>query len=137
ERTFCLDGQVAAASSALSWLVKVGVLDRVDALDDSCAKNPGGTIFVPGFDEAGGARLAGVDLSTTGEQIVSAVVYGIAAAVADLYDLAGLKEDVLRVDGGLTKSACMLQAQADLLQIPVAAYPGAYATAQGAAVLSR
>jgi glycerol kinase len=41
------------------------------------------------------------------------------------------------VDGALTKSTHLLQAQADLLQVPVAAYPGAYATAQGAASLAR
>jgi glycerol kinase len=43
----------------------------------------------------------------------------------------------LRVDGGLTRSRALLQAQADLLQIPVEVYPSADATALGVAALAR
>jgi glycerol kinase len=43
----------------------------------------------------------------------------------------------LRVDGGLTKSAALMQAQADLLQAPVELYPSADATALGAGALAR
>jgi glycerol kinase len=37
------------------------------------------------------------------------------------------------VDGGLTRSAVLMQAQADLLRIPVDVYPSLHATALGAA----
>jgi glycerol kinase len=137
QRTLCLDGQVFSAASAISWLSRIGVLRRAADLDAVCADSPGGAIFVPSFDEPGGARITGLDLATGRGQIVSAAVHGIAAAVAELYDQAGLAEDVLSVDGGLTNSTMLLQAQADLLQVPVRAYPGAHATAQGAAVLAR
>jgi glycerol kinase len=137
ERAFCLDGQVFAAATALSWLSGLGLLSRVDALDEECGQGPDEVVFVPSFDEPAGARVAGLALSTRREQLVAAAVYGIAAEVADLYDLAGRSQDVLRVDGGLTGSAFLLQAQADLLQIPVLPYPGAHATAQGAAALAR
>jgi glycerol kinase len=40
---------------------------------------------------------------------------------------------VLRVDGGLTRSAVLMQAQADILQVPVEVYPSPHATALGAA----
>jgi glycerol kinase len=40
---------------------------------------------------------------------------------------------VLRVDGGLTRSATLMQAQADIAQMPVELYPGAHATAVGVA----
>jgi glycerol kinase len=43
----------------------------------------------------------------------------------------------LLVDGGLTQSKTLVQAQANLLQVPVRAYTGAHATAQGAAALAR
>jgi glycerol kinase len=43
----------------------------------------------------------------------------------------------LRVDGGLTRSAALMQAQADLLQAPVELYPSADATALGAGALAR
>ena len=43
----------------------------------------------------------------------------------------------LRVDGGLTRSRTLLQAQADLLQAPVELYPSPHATALGVAALAR
>jgi glycerol kinase len=136
-RTFCVDGQVFSCATALSWLAGIGVLDRVDELDRVAARTPGDVVFVPGFDEPAGARFSGLELSTDRGQIVAAVVYGIAASIAELYDLTGLEVEALQVDGGLTNSRALLQAQADLLQIPVSAYRGAHATAQGAAALAR
>ena len=43
----------------------------------------------------------------------------------------------LRVDGGLTRSAFLMQAQADLAQVPVDVYPSADATALGVAAAAR
>ena len=43
----------------------------------------------------------------------------------------------LRVDGGLTRSRALMQAVADLTQLPVELYPSAHATALGAAALAR
>ena len=43
----------------------------------------------------------------------------------------------LRVDGGLTRSAVLMQAQADLARIPVDVYPSLHATALGAAACAR
>ena len=66
---------------------------------------------------------------------------GIAASVALLAgsvaaDLgAGLS--ALRVDGGLTRSRTLLQAQADLLQLPVEVCETPHATALGVAALAR
>jgi glycerol kinase len=39
----------------------------------------------------------------------------------------------LRVDGGLTRSSFLMQAQADLAQLPIDVYPSPDATALGAA----
>jgi glycerol kinase len=68
---------------------------------------------------------------------VAAVLRGIAATVVDLLDVvsADLGSPVprLRVDGGLTRSAFLMQAQADLAQVPVDVYPSSDATALGAA----
>jgi glycerol kinase len=69
------------------------------------------------------------------------VVWGIAAQVAALGRAMG--DDLhrplerLRVDGGLARSAALLQAQADLLQVPVERYPSPDATALGLAALAR
>jgi glycerol kinase len=43
----------------------------------------------------------------------------------------------LRVDGGLTRSAFLMQAQADLAQVPVDVYPSPDATALGVAAAAR
>ena len=66
---------------------------------------------------------------------------GIAAQVACLAELVG--QDLgqpltrLRVDGGLTRSEVLMQAQADLARIPVEVYPSAHATPLGAAACAR
>ena len=58
---------------------------------------------------------------------------GIAAQVAALAELVaddlGQPLTRLRVDGGLTRSHVLMQAQADLARIPVEVYPSAHATA--------
>jgi len=68
---------------------------------------------------------------------VGAVLRGIAATVVDLLDVVasdlGRPVPRLRVDGGLTRSRALMQAQADLAQLPVDVYPSPDATALGAA----
>jgi len=58
----------------------------------------------------------------------------VAAAAAD--DLDGPLVE-LRVDGGLTRSAFLMQHQADLLQVPVEVFASPHATALGVAALAR
>ena len=43
----------------------------------------------------------------------------------------------LRVDGGLTKSRVLMQAQADLAQLPVEVFPSSHATALGVAAMGQ
>ena len=77
-----------------------------------------------------------------------AVIGGGVVGAAVLYTLAHRGVDAtlleadsalaaLRVDGGLSRSETLMQAQADLLQIPVERYPMADATALGVAALAR
>ena len=146
--TYCLDGQVYSAGSAVSWLEELELiseaadLDRLDGDSD-------GVVFVPSLaglgapfwsPEARGAWV-GLSLATRREQLVRAVVWGIAAQVASLAramgEDAGQPLERLRVDGGLTRSAALMQAQADLLQAPVELYPSADATALGVGAFAR
>ena len=80
-------------------------------------------------------------LSTRRGHIARAVAEGIAASVALLAEAAaadlGGPLTALRVDGGLTRSRVLLQAQADLLQLPVLASRTPDATALGVAALAR
>jgi len=146
--TYCLDGQVYSAGSAVSWLQELELISEAAELD-RLDGDTGGVVFVPSLaglgapfwaPEAKGGWL-GLSLSTRREHLVRAVVWGIAAQVAALARAMG--EDVgrplerLRVDGGLTRSKTLMQAQADLLQAPVELYPSADATALGVGALAR
>ena len=86
-------------------------------------------------------NLPGLSLATTRGQLVRAVLEGIAASVAALVTVIGddthAPPQLLRVDGGLTNSKVLMQAQADILQIPIEVFPSAHATALGAAALAR
>ena len=149
--TYCLDGQVYTAGSAVRWLAGLGVLGAPDSLDEAGGTVPdsGGVIFVPALAGLGapywepGARgvLTGLRLGTERGHVARAVAEGIAASVAVLVSAAcadlGRPLASLRVDGGLTRSRLLVQAQADLLQIPVLVGGSADATALGVAALAR
>ncbi|MEU5080833.1 MULTISPECIES: FGGY family carbohydrate kinase [Streptomyces] len=151
ETGYCLDGQVYTAASAVRWLTGLGVLSSAADLDPVGGSVPdsGGVTFVPAL--AGLAApwwrgdlrgsLTGLGLDTTAGHLVRALCEGIAAQVAELAEAAagelGAPLDTLRVDGGLTRSALLMQTQADLLQRPVEVSALPDATALGAAALAR
>ncbi|MCW7946055.1 carbohydrate kinase [Streptomyces hygroscopicus] len=131
--SYCLEGQVYTAASAVRWLADLGVISGGADLDPVGATVPdsGGVTFVPAL--AGLAApwwrgdlrgsLTGLGLGTTPGHLVRALCEGIAAQVASLADAAatdlGTPLGALRVDGGLTRSSLLMQTQADLLQLPV------------------
>jgi glycerol kinase len=146
--TYCLDGQVYSAGSAVSWLQELALIEQAGDLDRIGA---GGdeVLFVPSLaglgapfwaPEARGGWL-GLSLASRRADLVGAVVWGIAAQVASLAramgDDMGRPLERLRVDGGLTRSQTLMQAQADLLQAPVERYPSADATALGVGAFAR
>jgi glycerol kinase len=149
--SYCLDGQVYTAGAAVDWLRSAGILDgpaELDALGGS-VPDGGGVVFVPALAGLGaphwrpGARGAflGLTLSASRAHLIRAAIDGLAASVAVLArsvarDLGG-PLTTLRVDGGLTRSAVLLQAQADLLQVPVEVCRVPDATALGVAALAR
>jgi glycerol kinase len=149
--TWCLDGQVYTVGSAVGWLREIGLIAEAADLDriGGQAEGSGGAAFVPGLAGLGApfwapnarGAFTGLSLATSRAQLVRAVVEGIAAQVAWLARAAG--DDLgkplerLRVDGGLTRSALLMQVQADLLQAPVEVYPSPNATALGVAALAR
>jgi glycerol kinase len=149
--TYCLDGQVYTAGSAVRWLTGIGVLGAASELDAAGGTVPdaGGVIFVPALAGLGaphwapGARglFTGLQLGTERGHLVRAVAEGIAASVALLARAAvadlGAPLGSLRVDGGLTRSRLLMQAQADLLQRPVLICRSPDATALGVAALAR
>jgi glycerol kinase len=147
--TYCLDGQIYTAASAVRWLQTLGLLSSAADLDRVCAEENDGVLAVPAlaglaapwWEPNATASLHGMTLSTTAGHIVLAVLQGIAAQVAELGELitadSGLPIQRLRVDGGLTQSATLMQSVADLMQVDVEIYPSQHATPLGAAALGR
>ncbi|MFF7277902.1 FGGY family carbohydrate kinase [Streptomyces griseorubiginosus] len=149
--SYCLDGQVYTAASAVRWLTDLGVIKGAADLDTVGGSVPdsGGVTFVPAL--AGLAApwwrgdlrgsLTGLGLDTGPGHVVRALCEGLAAQVVELAVAAatdlGSPLDTLRVDGGLTRSALLMQTQADLLQRPVEVSALPDATALGVGALAR
>ncbi|MDP9303178.1 MAG: FGGY family carbohydrate kinase [Actinomycetota bacterium] len=147
--TYCLDGQVYSAGSAVSWLEELALIKEAADLDRISSDEGEEALFVPSLAGLGAPFWApdarggwlGLSLATSRDDLVRGVIWGIAAQVASLAramgDDMGRPLERLRVDGGLTRSKALMQAQADLLQAPVERYPSADATALGAGALAR
>lgn len=150
--SYCIDGQVYTAASAVRWAIDLGLVpaaDQLDAVAAATGDSSDGVLCVPAlaglaapwWDAQATASFTGMTLSTGRGHLVRALLEGIAAQVAALTDLVardlGQPLSRLRVDGGLTRSAVLMQAQADLAQIPIDVYPSAHATPLGAAACAR
>jgi glycerol kinase len=146
---YCVDGQVYTAASAVRWLTQLGLLRSARELDTAAGDSSQGVFCVPALAGLAApwwrpdatASFTGMTLATRPEHLVSAVLEGIAAQVAELTDVItsdlGRPLQSLRVDGGLTRSRALMRAVANLTQLPVELYPSAHATALGAAALAR
>ena len=146
--TFCVDGQVYTAASAVRWLSALGIISGADEMDRIAAPDHGGVLCVPAlaglaapwWKSQAKAVISGMSLSTGRGHVVLAVLQGIAAQIAEL--VSAINADTtpalsrLRVDGGLTRSQVLMQACADIVGVPVDVYPSAHATALGAAALA-
>ena len=149
ETTYCLDGQVYTAASAVRWLQDLGLIHSPEDLDRLAAADAEGVFCVPALAGLAApwwrpdakASLIGMTLSTRPEHIILAVLQGIAAQIAELLALVdadfGTPISRLRVDGGLVNCETLIQATADLAQVPLDVYPSPHATALGAAALGR
>jgi glycerol kinase len=149
QTSYCVDGQVYTAASAVRWITELGLISGAGQLDTTAAPSSDGVLCVPAlaglaapwWDPAATASFSGMTLSSGRGHLVRALLEGIAAQVAGLAGLIaadlGAPLARLRVDGGLTRSRVLMQAQADLAQIPVEVYPSAHATPIGAAACAR
>ncbi|MDT7575364.1 MAG: glycerol kinase [Pseudonocardiales bacterium] len=149
QSTYCIDGQVYTAASAVRWMEQLGYITTAADLDEVAAPDDGGVLAVPALAGLAApwwrpdakATISGMTLSTTVGHLVVAILQGIAAQVAELGS--AVAEDLgrpltrLRVDGGLTRCTTLMQSVADLMQIEIEVYPSAHATALGAAALAR
>lgn len=145
---WAIDGGVFTAGALLEWLARdLGLAEDPAGLVAAAgeAGGSGGVRVLPALAGIGApwwkphARgvIAGLGSGTRPGHIAHAALEGIAWRVADI--LAAVREaveiDVLRVDGGLTRSDLLLRVQADVAGVTV--QRGAVdATAAGAAALA-
>lgn len=149
QTTYCFDGQVYTAASAVRWLQQLGFISAAADMDHVAAIDSGGVLAVPSLAGLAApwwrpeakATFTGMSLSTGPEHLVLAVLQGIAAQVAELGALVasdlGRPMTRMRVDGGLTQCTTLMQSVADLMQLEIDVYPSANATPLGAAALAR
>jgi glycerol kinase len=149
ETTFCLEGMVYSAGSALDWLrgvARLGGHARFEAMAAS-APDTGGAWFLPAHqglgapygDAARRGGIGGLSLATSPAQIARAGLEGLAFRVREVLDaidpmLPGGPPAFLGVDGGLSANDTFLQIQADLLGRPIRRHAVREATAAGAAL---
>jgi len=147
---YVLEGSVFIAGAAVQWLrdgLKLfATAPEIEELANrSDPEQP--VLFIPGLvglgapywvPEARGV-LFGLTRGTTAADLGRAALEGVAYQVVDLAEAAGRDSTPLaslRVDGGMSRNAWFLQAQADLLGIPVHQSKNLESTAIGAAYLA-
>ena len=149
--TYALEGSVFVAGAVVQWLRDgLKLIRSAEEVNDLAATVPdnGGVYLVPAFTGLGAPHwdpyargtIVGLSRGSTGGHIARAALESIAFQTADLID--AMRADAaeplveLRVDGGASQSDLLMQAQADLLGIPVVRPIVTETTALGAAYLA-
>ncbi len=149
ETSYCVEGMVITAGSAFDWLRRTFAIDGHNHFEALAKQTPdaAGAWFLPALQGLGAPHgdftkrgaMGGLSTATTRGHIVRAAVEGLACRVREavdaVYDGAGLaRPDAIKADGGMTNSDALMQAQADILGLPVARHALREATAAGAAI---
>ena len=148
---YSLEGSVFMGGAVIAWLRDgLGLIERaadVEALAASVATSDG-VVFVPAFTGLGApywdpqarASILGMTRGTTRAHIARAALEGIAFQVADV--LGAMQADTgatltnLKVDGGASANALLMQLQADLLNVRLSRPENTESTAVGCASLA-
>jgi glycerol kinase len=152
EPVYALEAAIFVAGAAVQWLRDgIGLLaaaDESEALARS-VDSTGGVYFVPALTGLGApdwepdarGTIVGLTRGTTRAPLVRAALEAMAYATADVLGAmrargGGATFDRLRVDGGATANAWLMQFQADVLGVPVERPSLIESTALGAAGLA-
>jgi glycerol kinase len=149
--SYAIEGSIFITGAAVQWLRDgLGLITEAaesEALAHSVPDN-GGVYFVPAFAGLGApywdmyARgiIIGLTRGTTKAHLARATLEGIAYQARDVVEAMGTEANLqipqLRVDGGGTANAFLMQFQADILGIPIQVAAVAETTALGAAYLA-
>jgi glycerol kinase len=148
---YALEGSVFIGGAVVQWLRDgLGLIARSADIEALAARTPdnGGVYLVPAFtglgaphwDAAARGAIIGLTRGSTAAHLARAALESIAYQSADL--LAAMEADAkldlreLRVDGGATVNAALMQFQSDLLRVPVIRPRTTETTALGAAYLA-
>jgi glycerol kinase len=148
---YALEGSAFIAGAAVQWLRDgLGVIPsaaEVEALART-VKDSGGVVFVPALTGLGaphwnaGARglIWGLDRGVTRAHLARAALEGIALQNVDILRAmeadSGVRLRQLKVDGGAAANDLLMQAQCDLLDVPIVRPKMLETTALGAALLA-
>jgi glycerol kinase len=144
---YALEGSIFVAGAAVQWLRDgLGVLAdsaESEALARSVDSSDG-VYFVPALTGLGSPHWApdarglicGITRGTRREHLVRAALEAIAYQVLDVIDAMSERPEVLRVDGGASANAFLVQFLADVLGLPVEVAAERETTALGAAALA-
>ncbi len=151
ESTFVLQGGVFTAGALVDWLcADLGIASTPTELDELALSVPdtAGVVMLPALAGIGApwwrpdarAVIAGLTLAADRRHLARAALDAIAHRVCDVVEAvaSALPGDVgvLRVDGGATASAYLLQRQSDLLGVPIEVASTSEATALGVAAFA-
>jgi len=146
---YALDGGIFVTGAAVQWLAEtMHLLPDVGASADMAAASAGGVTFVPALaglaaphwrPDMRGAMF-GLTRATTPGDIARATLEGIACRVYDVTQAmqadAGTRLPRLKVDGGASANAYLMQCVADMLAVEVDVASSTEATAIGVANLA-
>lgn len=149
--SYVLEGNVTSSGDTLCWLRdELGMIQDIGEVEPIAATVPDtmGTYLVPAFsglgapffDGAARALLCGMSRGTTRAHILRAALESIAYQDMDVVDAmardTGTSLSELRVDGGPTRNALLMQLQADMLDCPVQCAAASELSALGAGYLA-
>jgi glycerol kinase len=151
-RAYALEGSIFMAGATVQWLRDgLGIIQHASEADGWAARaNPAERVqLVPAFtglgapwwDAAARGAILGLTRASGRAEICRAALEAVALQTGDLLeamrrDWPGMKQTVLRVDGGMAKSDWTMQFLADLLGAPVDRPMVTETTALGAAYLA-
>jgi glycerol kinase len=144
---YALEGSVFVAGAAVQWLRDGLGLIADSAESEALARSVDsteGVYFVPALTGLGSPHwapdarglIAGITRGTRREHLVRAALESIAFQILDVVDAMPERPGILRVDGGATANAWLMQFLADVLQLPVEVAAEREMTALGAAALA-
>ncbi len=140
-----IEGFLPATGSVIDWLIKLGLLSSPQELDGLVNVDTQGIVVVPALAGvnvpprpcARGGLIDSLTLNTTRESFVRAVIEGIVQLIGLIFDKIRnySRVNVVRVDGGLSRSVLFLKLLATALDTAVERQRDVEATARGVAAL--